>query len=222
MNIPNWLNFYDIFGYIFPGAIIVGAAAVLTAALFKGIDFHTDEVSTAEWALLPFVAYLAGIAVQGLGHRFETAANKRIWGDWPSRAFMSGRSDRYSKPFREGVKQAVADVYGIPEEEFAKDGFWLCYSFVVQRGFGQRVEVFLGRSALSRGLVVACLIGGIALLLAAAVDTALPPLLGSVALFLAVPAFFDRWRRSTASFADAVYRDFYVAHHPREDTPNAP
>jgi hypothetical protein len=221
MTIPTWLNFYDIFGYIFPGAIIVGASAVLASALFKGIDLDADHISTAEWALFPFVSYLVGIANQAFGGRFESAANRRIWGEWPSKAFMGENSSRYSPAFRDRLRKIVADAYQLPEKDFDRDGFWLCYSYVVQNGVGRRAEAFLGMSALSRGLIVACLLGAIALVLAAVADTALPPLLAAAVLLLAMPAFFDRWKRSTSSFADAVYRDFYVAHPHKGGQTNA-
>lgn len=219
-RILEQLNFYDIFGYLMPGAVVTGCALLLIGAAFPDAPADLGAASTAELLGLVFLAYLIGLVVQAGARYVEQAINHAKWKGWPSDAFLRPDDNRFTPEFKDGLKKVLADRYNLPEAAFAKEAFAICYSFVIQKGIRRRVETFLGLSGLSRGMIVASAIA--ALLLAGGAgaqafhdqptkDIALYAG-GAGAALVAAIVFVDRLTDFSQRFAEAVYRDFYVAH----------
>ena len=214
------LNFYDIFGYLMPGAVVVGCALLLVDATFPDATSDLSAASGAELTGLLFLAYLVGHIVQAIARRIEPPLNAIIWDGWPSEALLRPDDKRFTAEFKTALRKLVADRYALTETAGHGDVFAICYSYVIQNGIRRRVEAFLGLCGLSRGMVVASMVA--ALLLAGGAgahvfhgeptkDIALYAG-GAAAAALATLAFVDRLADFSQRFAEAVYRDFYVAH----------
>jgi hypothetical protein len=145
------LNFYDIFGYLIPGAVVVGCALLLVDATFPDTTSDLGGVSGVELTGLLFLAYLVGHIVQAVARRIEPPLNAIMWGGWPSEALLRPDDKRFTTEFKIALRKLVADRYAIPDKASAGDVFAICYSYVIQNGIRRRVEAFLGLSGLSRG-----------------------------------------------------------------------
>jgi len=215
------LNFYDIFGYLMPGAVVVGCALLLVDATFPDATSDLTAASGAELTGLVFLAYLVGHIVQAVARRIEPPLNAFMWGGWPSEALLRPDDKRFSAEFKTALRKLISDRYAMPDKASAGDVFAICYSYVIQNGIRRRVEAFLGLCGLSRGMVVASMVAALFLAGGAGAhvfhghstkDIALYAG-GAAAAALAALAFVDRLVDFSQRFAEAVYRDFYVAHN---------
>ena len=214
------LNFYDIFGYLMPGAVVVGCALLLVDATFPDATSDLSAASGVELTGLLFLSYLVGHIVQAVAHRIEPPINAIMWGGWPSEALLRPDDKRFTTEFKTALRRLIADRYALPGTAGHGDVFAICYSYVIQNGIRRRVEAFLGLCGLSRGMVVASMVAALFLTGGAGAhvfhgeDTKDIALYagGAAAATLAVVAFLDRLVDFSERFAEAVYRDFYVAH----------
>jgi hypothetical protein len=214
------LNFYDIFGYLMPGAVVVGCALLLVDATFPDATFDLSAASGAELTGLLFLAYLVGHIVQAVGRRIEPPLNAIMWDGWPSEALLRPDDKRFTVEFKTALRRLVADRYTLAETASAADIFAVCYSYVIQNGIRRRVEAFLGLSGLSRGMIVASIAAALLLGTGAGARVYHGDPTKDIALYaggaataaVAALAFVDRLVDFSQRFAEAVYRDFYVAH----------
>ena len=93
------LNFYDIFGYLMPGAVVVGCALLLVDATFPDATSDLSAASGAELTGLLFLAYLVGHIVQAVARRIEPPLNAIMWGGWPSEALLRPDDKRFTTEF---------------------------------------------------------------------------------------------------------------------------
>jgi hypothetical protein len=214
------LNFYDIFGYLMPGAVVAGCALLLVDAAFPDVAVDLGATSAGEWVGLVFLAYLAGHIVQAVARHVEQAINRVRWGGWPSDAFLRPDNHRFTPEFKDSLRKVIGDQYALPETAFSREAFAICYSYVIQKGIRRRVEPFLGLCGLSRGMIVASAIAALLLAGGAAAHAVHGDATKDIALFaagaaaalLAALVFVERLADFSERFAEAVYRDFYVAH----------
>jgi hypothetical protein len=122
------LNFYDIFGYIMPGAVVVGCALLLVSATFPDATSDLSGASAVEVTGLLFLAYLVGHIVQVPAGRIEQALNRMLWRGWPSEALLRPDDKRFTPEFKTALRRLVADRYALPETANSGDIFAVCYS----------------------------------------------------------------------------------------------
>jgi len=214
------LNFYDIFGYLMPGAVVVGCALLLVDATFPDATLDLRGASAVELTGLLFLAYLVGHIVQVGARRIELTVNRMMWRGWPSEALLRPEDKRFTAEFKTALTKLVADRYALPETADHRDVFAICYSYVIQNGIRRRVEAFLGLCGLSRGMVVASTVAALFLAGGAGAQVFHGQPTKDIALYaggaataaVAALAFVDRLTDFSQRFAEAVYRDFYVAH----------
>jgi hypothetical protein len=203
-----------------PGAVVVGCGLLLVDAAFPDATSDLSAASGAELTGLLFLAYLVGHIIQVVAGRIELALNRVIWGGWPSEALLRPDDKRFSAEFKTALRKLISDRYAMPDTASAGDVFAICYSYVIQNGIRRRVEAFLGLCGLSRGMVVASMVAALFLAGGAGAHVFHGEGTKDIALYaggaataaLAALAFVDRLADFSQRFAEAVYRDFYVAH----------
>lgn len=217
-RILDQLNFFDFFGYLLPGAVVLAAGLVLIGAVFPDLGIDLTGASLVQALGFLVLAYLVGHAVQTFAHWPQRWLCAAKWsGRQPSVALLEDDESTLTPAFRTALKEVVHRRYGLTDPT-PDDVFAISYSYLIQHGIRRRAEAFLGLFALSRGMVVAA--AAVALLLAAAGGVyfaddqaakgwaALAGALSGAALAL---VFWTRAASFSLDFAQAVYRDFFVA-----------
>ena len=158
-------NFYDLLGYLLPGAVVVlvlywfghGILALPVPAL------PTDLGGSF---LFIGLSYIVGqVLVQGIASSFEDRQNRKDGGRLSER-LLSASNSTFTPGLKARIEQCAKDtfqvVYGTvngSEGISGKELFDLCYALVVQKGLAAHTEIFLAISGLLRGLCVAAWLG---------------------------------------------------------------
>jgi hypothetical protein len=162
-------NFYDIYGYFLPGAVVL-------LLFWLPIGMARHKWPSGDWtsALLGAVlAYVAGILLQTFADKvLRSTASKVKEGNGVRERFPSQQlldpSGPLSETIKAGVADAVEDKFGIKKEKLAvnheankeqdgvrNDAFFLARHFLVTAKEAAYVEQYEGMYALTRGLAAA-------------------------------------------------------------------
>ena len=205
------LNLHDLFGVLFPGAVVWFCLYVFNDWI------HLLPVAKFDWsaalAMLP-VAYVTGLAIEQTASRF--ISERRI-----ALTLMDADDRTFSRDFKSQVKQAFEDVFKLPADtdDTARQAmFNSCYDYVIQQGKGIYVENHFASYALCRSML---LVTPFAALLAAWTvlrrPTLTPADYGRLLLILGtsvgvITTFWWAMNKFIRAFAAAVYRAFYSAY----------
>lgn len=217
-------NLYDLLGYLVPGLLTAWVGQVLIVHVLRlplGLRFGDDETETAFFIVAAFVI---GHLVQTIAERLEPVAlnplveTKDGWRRlFPSQRFRLENDRHFSNDFKAGFEQKASRVFGIPVG--SREAFDLAYTYVTTRGYGGHTQVFNAIYGMSRGLVVATLLGAGVYLIQAVdattihedADVAAEGAVLAALLALGSALAFVRARRFSRRFADSVYRAFMAA-----------
>jgi hypothetical protein len=168
-------NFYDIYGYLLPGAVVL-------LLFWLPIDIAQHKWPSGDWtsALLgAAIAYVTGILLQTFADKvLRSTAAKGHEGDqaydrFPSQQLLDAGGP-LSTTIKTGVADAVEDKFGIKKDDLAvdhtptkaqdahrNDAFLLARHFLVEAKEASYVEQYEGMYALTRGLAAALGLAGI-------------------------------------------------------------
>lgn len=168
-------NFYDIYGYLLPGAVML-------LLFWLPIGMAQHKWPSGDWtsALLgAAIAYVTGILLQTFADKvLRSTAAKGHDGDqtydrFPSQQLLDAGGP-LSTTVKTGVADAVEDKFGIKKEDLAvdhtptktqdthrNDAFFLARHFLVAAKEASYVEQYEGMYALTRGLAAALGVAGI-------------------------------------------------------------
>jgi hypothetical protein len=152
-------NFYDVYGYFIPGALLIAVLWAPHALVQRA--FPASEISAA-------LAMI--VAAYVVGHMLQIVAAKAL----PSSELFGGEyrapSDllleethpqKVEKQFRDKLAGAVRSAFGldlnVPESR--RDAFLLCRNRVIAAGTASYVEQFEGMYVMMRGISAASAIG---------------------------------------------------------------
>jgi hypothetical protein len=147
------ITLYDFFGYLLPGAIILGAILILFWSLFwpsMPLTVHM-ALSTSATVSLLFAFYLLGHLGQAIGNLIERLRPVKV---------LRERNLRLSPEVRRVLLEAVSARFGLEAESFSSDDlFSLCDQTLVHHcSLGER-DIFVYREGFYRGVCVAlCLL----------------------------------------------------------------
>jgi hypothetical protein len=157
-------NFYDIYGYLLPGTLLLGLFW-FPFGLATG-SLPAKEVSTT--LLLLVLAYIAG-------HILQTLASVVVPSDVPdekgirralSSILLDASSTKFSKGFRKGLASDVKDAFGLDvlgdgQEELANrnTAFFEARAYLIRNKAANYVEQFEGLYVMMRGLSCAFFLG---------------------------------------------------------------
>lgn len=204
-------NLYDLFGVLFPGAVLCLSVYVFLARMnwVSSSGLGWSETVT----LLP-VAYTAGVFVHLVAswmmHEKELATK-----------VLADDDQTFTAVFKRELKNAYEQQFGLPVDssrEARQTMFDGCYDYVIQRGKGSYIENHYAKYGLCRSTLL--LVPFIAILMTAEIvrdwtDASGPRrLLELIALYAATIAlmrvFMFGTRKFIRSFTTGVYRTFYA------------
>jgi hypothetical protein len=153
-------NFYDIYGYLVPGVVLLGI-------FWLPFGLLLGRWPCADWssALVGLVfAYVAGhilhsIAEPGLPHSDPI----------PHNVLLDSKDKTLSRALRERLYALIQNQFRIDVREMPRadgelkrrrqDAFFLCREFLARRGAASYAEQFQGMYALMRGVTAALILG---------------------------------------------------------------
>jgi hypothetical protein len=159
-------NFYDIYGYLLPGALLLGLAW-LPAAIVAGVRPPTG----VELALIGAVAsYLLGHLLHIIDRYLFAVTKKDVRGKarFPHDLLLDKADGTFSPELRAQIADQIQRRFGlnvtegddVAGGELGKrrgDAFQLCRRWLSQEKVGSYAEQFEGLYSLMRGLASACL-----------------------------------------------------------------
>ena len=157
-----------------------------------------------------FLAFIIGVALQGLSAWVEDVVNRRRYGGYPSILYLEDGDPTFPKYFKDRIRQLASEAFGTPTGSAPQHIFDLCYSYVVQRHVSDRVLSFLHTYTFARNMMVTTTIAGaILLVLAFHRGQMILALLGLISFGLSY-LFYRRFLRYAQSFAKEVLRSFFI------------
>lgn len=169
-----------LFGYLLGGLVVLGS--------LPGIDSVSSFSETLGGIIVLFAfSYPLGHLVQSVGEEWEDIGNRRRKAR-PSEQLLlreterrrgprrTRSDDRYSPPAQSLIKERGCSAFGLDEFEDEPHGhgtdhdryvtrlkelFQLAWTFVIQKEFGLKADIYLAISALSRGLMVTTCVGAL-------------------------------------------------------------
>jgi hypothetical protein len=214
------LNLHDLFGFLFPGAVLCACAYYFLLKRW----FPIEKVDwSATLILLPFV-YVMGVMVHQLAHKLfhESGVAVKLMKDSDPKEPLT---DVFTVDFKREVKKAYTELF-----KLSPDGadpnltqmYLLCNDFVLQQGKGIYVESHYAIYSLCRSMVLVSFLSGSAGLFGRALSTGcsihfICPgysilILIALSTILATCTFWFAKQRFIKTLAVAVYRAFYSAY----------
>ncbi len=203
---------YEVLSNIVPGSVIVATGFIFYLSVSH---LSTQEIALPDIflsLLLVFLSFIVGVAIQGLSAHFERWIFLRTHREQPSKTLLDSGNEVFPAHFKSQLLELAQKRLRAPKDSDPQHVFDLCYSYVIQKGIGSRVALFLSMYSFSRNMTVAMLLEPILLiswaLFVPTYSSWLAVLvLGSLALAY---LFYERFLRYSNSFAKEVYRSFYV------------
>jgi hypothetical protein len=161
-------NFYDVLGYLLPGAVVVLVLYWFGRAVLA-LPVPTLPTDLGGSFLFIGLSYIVGqVLVQGTGSRFEDYLNRKDKGRLSERLLLNADTT-FTPDLKARIQQCAKETFKVvasPSDTCVKDGgisraelFGLVYAWVVQKDLGAHAEIFEAISGLSRGMYVAAWLG---------------------------------------------------------------
>jgi len=184
---------------------------------------------TQSLAFLIF-AYFTGSMLQALGEKYQEHFLKKRWGGLPSERFLREDDERYSKEYKNKIREAIKDYFDITIDEInikqsdkkCQELFYKCYSLISsKKDFCGKVEAFSSAYGFFRGLIVTSILSSVAFLISTILlllrlkETGYSSdIIISILFFIlfSICVFISgmRTKKRGEDFAGAVYQGFYV------------
>jgi hypothetical protein len=241
-------NFYDLLGYLLPGATVALTLYWVSTYAF-GLQLPALQTDFGGSAFFLGLSYLVGQIVHGVGSLWEQSINKPYGGRRVSERLLLPETDpvalhKFSPELKARIFAAATAVFAVANDP--REVFEQCYALVVQKSLAMHTEIFLALNGLARSMLVASSIGvvlgvwlvanqlmlhAVRALGAPVASTGIwslsqPQLVsGSVAIVafgVAIPLMYRAFGRFRNYFAESVYYNFLAWYGRQVLTPNAP
>jgi len=208
---------YDLLAYFVPGSFLIFSIYIILSSFNIVIEISLEGLFNFISASIVMICIIfsLGFLIQTIGSLVE---RKLVYNDkfylgtiYPSVRYMLDEDTHFPIEIKTKMKKSIRETFDLSENYSVQKGFDLCYTYTIQKGIYKRVEKFLGLYAFSRGLYISSLVSSaIILLLNIMTLKSILLYLYSASFLLSAIISFYRYKNYGGSFADAVYRDFYV------------
>lgn len=205
----TFFGVYEFFADIIPGMLTILTFIYVTGYTSVLLS-NTAAADSIFIVLLVFLAFVIGLAIQGVSAFFEKHINKRKYGGYPSSLYLNENNSVFPKYFKDKIREIAKKKFGIPMDATSNQIFDLCYTYVMQKNISARVKDFLRTYTFSRNMMVTMIIeAGLLFYLAGLKQQPwfIAAGLGSIGLSY---IFYKRFLRYGESFAKEVFRSFFI------------
>lgn len=203
---------YEIFSNIIPGLIVlVTLWGFVESAWHVQIQIPDSNVFLVFFV---FLSYIVGFAIQALSAPFEKFVLE-AHGGYPSSRLLEATDTTFPEDFKKSIRRIAHENLGISGDSTSQQIFDLCYTYLLQKNISKRVTTFLSMYSFSRNMSVAMLVEAIVLFIWGGLAFPSLLVLGVVAVGLAF-MFCNRFVRYSLSFAEEVFRSYYIDQITRE------
>jgi hypothetical protein len=160
-------NFYDVLGYLIPGAIVTLALYWVGTTAFE-LTLPPLQTDLASSLVFIGVSYVVGHAVQAIGDRWEEEFNVKGGGRLSELLLLPnppGTVDPglFSPQLSQHIIELATSQFSLPCEPegcaearaWRQELFEHCYALMIQESCVQRTDIFLAINGLSRGVYMA-------------------------------------------------------------------
>jgi hypothetical protein len=156
------LNFYDLLGYLLPGATVILVLYWISRYEF-GVSLPDLQGDFGSSVFFIGMSYVVGQLVHGVGSAWENSSNSAYGGLRLSERLLSDECYcDIQYPFPSEVKERIfvsaAEVFAIARDK-PREIFEHAYALIVQKGLDQHTEIFLALNGLARSMLVVSWIG---------------------------------------------------------------
>lgn len=206
----TFFGIYEFFANIIPGTLVL----VTILIFFPNLSIDIPNNNTLTEGLLvvvfAFVAFVIGLAIQGVSAYLEKLIN-RMKGGYPSSRYLKKDDDTFPEYFKTRIRSLVKSKFETPIDSSSGHVFDLCYTYVMQKKISDRVPQFLRTYTFSRNMIVTMAIEAILVFIYAYSQQQQIWLALGGFLFIALSyVFYTRFVRYGESFAKEVLRSFFV------------
>lgn len=159
-------NYYEIIGYVIPGAIFIWAFTILSRIFGSSLDFIFQN-NLQSIVFILSLSYMVGHLIQGLSKKYEKYLIK-IWGGLPSVRFLRKEDEFYTSEFKKNLKEAIIKYFSLDAysnechpsilDKRYQDMFYQCYSFVDQKCLTEQHKSFNATYGFFRGIAIISII----------------------------------------------------------------
>jgi hypothetical protein len=205
----SFFGVYEFFANIIPGMLLIVTILFTTnsaIALPNGTILNETLLSI----IIIFLAFIIGLAIQGISASVEKLVNKKKYGGYPSSLYLTAKDATFPTYFKDRIRELVKKKFGTPTDSSSSHIFDLCYTYVMQKRVSDRVSEFLKTYTFSRNMVVTMMFEAIISFYSAynlQQVWFIAAGFGSIGLSY---IFYKRFLRYGESFAKEVLRSFFV------------
>jgi hypothetical protein len=162
------VTLYDVFGYLFPGFVVLVAVAILFGPIFgstAGLLLPGVPTTIADWSVVGIVAYILGHLAQAIGNLVGRRPIKEILPSTKSKVLHE--LPDYLVDQAESKARSILEIQDT--EKIDSDSLYeLCDQFVVQSDKKSAIanrEIYIYREGYYRGMTVSLLLLSLSLLI---------------------------------------------------------
>jgi hypothetical protein len=204
-----FFGIYEFFANIIPGTLILVPFAFLASFVFP-LPSGTVVPETILVVFFVFLAFVIGLAIQGVSANLEKYINKRKYGGYPSSLYLTESDSTFPKYFKDHIRDLANKKFGAPIDATPSHIFDLCYTYVMQKNVSARVSDFLRTYTFSRNMIITMIIeAAISFYLSIQLQETWFALAGIASIGLSY-VFYRRFIRYGEAFAKEVFRSFLV------------
>ena len=198
---------YEVFANIIPGTIVLTTCILAYPSFFGYVALLPESFLLV---LLFFLAFILGLALQGLSAFMERPVNQKKYGGYPSSLFLKDNDETFPKYFKNKIRELSSDEFGTPSDATPQHVFDLCYAYITQKRVSERVAQFLRTYTFARNMMVTMIIEAVMFLILSLYRTeAMFALTALISIGLSY-LFYRRFLRYSESFAKEVLRSFFM------------
>ena len=207
-------SIYDLVGYFIPGSLVLWCWIELANMMnFNYSVFLINDVN-----IVVKIGLLV-IACYAVGHLLHAIANftidKFVSGSYPPKDYFPNKfKNDFNSIMIPLLKDCINKKFNIPDqdnysdENFIKDAYWVCYSYVANSKQESLTQTFLNISGFYRGLSTGFYVIAISYFVALFFSCQMIMLMVAVGSAVIAQLFYLRNKRFKYYLAKTVYSDF--------------
>lgn len=212
----TFFGIYEFFANIIPGTVVLLTILLMVDSQFFLPSSNTIITDGVFVVVFAFLAFIIGLAIQGISSSIEKFMNNKKYGGYPSSLYLKEADNTFPKYFKNSIRDITKEKFGTPADAPDDHIFDLCYSYVMQNKVSERVPQFLRTYTFSRNMMVTVVIEAPFFFFMAYQQQQIWFLMAGLGFLSLSYVFYKRFLRYGESFAKEVFRSFFIDNATKE------